>query len=691
LLRRKDGSFRVVDYRAVAHIQPGVHVSVIRDITERRRMQEAISQSEERLQLAQNAAKIGTFEWNIQTGEAIRSKQLEAIHGFPDGGYVGGVDAWKKRVHPDDWAQTEREFNGALTTGNFSCEFRIVWPDQSIHWVHARAKVFFDGNGQPLKMIGINIDITDLKLNQEALQDRETHLHIALRTARLGSWEWDIERNEVDCSEECKAGFGYAAEETFSYEIALNAIHPEDRDRVESLLREAIAKGTIFEAEYRVVWRDGSIHWLRSSGQAIYSPDGKALRFVGVILDITERKRYDEERDLLLAREQSARRDAESANEAKDQFLAIVSHELRSPLNTIIGWTRMINAKKVDAEMAAKAINVIERSAIQQARMIEDLLDFSRIVAGNLRLDVDKLDLKEVIQHVVDSTAMAAAAKSITIKTELPTADLLVDGDSMRLQQIVQNLVSNAIKFTPNGGKVSIAAETDGTTATLRVTDSGCGISNDFLPYVFDRFRQAELDPTKRHSGLGLGLAIAKNLVEIHGGRVSAFSAGTDRGSTFTVELPVANAVGQVFHQEIGNAIHEDISPDALKGLRILLVDDEAAIRKMLKAFLERQGAEVRPSATATEAIQAMEQWTPDVLLSDIGMPDEDGLALISRVRVMESSPLRDVLAIALTGHTRDDDRDKALSAGYQMYVPKSVKPAELVATIATLAKSRTA
>jgi PAS domain S-box-containing protein len=519
------------------------------------------------------------------------------------------------------------------------------------------------------------------------LLDRETRLKIALRTARLGSWEWDLSSNAIEASDECKAVFDLAPGDAFSYEIAIGMVHPEDRDLVSDLLGDAINGDKSFEAEYRLLWRDGSIHWVRTSGQVIYNRFGKPLRMVGVTMDITERRLQDEERDLLLAREQQARLDAESANQAKDRFLAMVSHELRSPLNAILGWTHLIKSRKVSTQMAAKAIDVIERNATHQARMIEDLLDFSRIVAGNLRLRVERVRLKDIIQNVVDSLTLAAEETSVTVTCDVRPESLHVEGDSMRLQQVVYNLVSNSLKFTPEHGSIAITARSDGSFARIQVIDSGSGIPADFLPYVFERFRQADKTASRRHGGLGLGLAIVKNVVELHGGRVSVFSAGADLGSTFTIEIPLANGVGQSFQQDIADAAQGDLLTDTLSGLRILVVDDEAAVRKMLKAFLENHGAEVRPSATAGEAMEELEQWTPNVLLSDIAMPDEDGLSLISRIRVMESASARQVLAIALTAHMRDADRLKALAAGYHLFVPKSVKPDELVNTIATLVR----
>jgi PAS domain S-box-containing protein len=531
-----------------------------------------------------------------------------------------------------------------------------------------------------------------LQLGAEALRSSNLHLQVALTAARLGSWEWNTETNTVECSDQCRAILGLPHRSSLSFEAVFGVIHPEDQERVRNLLESSIREDTVFEAQFRVNRRDGGLRWVLSSGSVMRDQEQKVVRMVGVSLDITERKRYDAERDELLRSEQAARQDAEAANHAKDQFLAMVSHELRTPLSAILGWARLLQAKKLDPGMTTKALEVIERSVVTQSRMIEDLLDFSRIVAGKLRLSAEEVDVSEIIRSVVESLGPTADAGSVTIEASQLASGLKVNGDPLRLQQVMHNLVSNAMKFTPAGGRVSITADAEGGIASIRVCDTGAGISKTFLPYVFESFRQAERGGTRRHGGLGLGLAIVKHLVEMHRGTVSADSPGPGLGATFTVDLPLAKAADTVEQQLVHTmrkGFAEGSRSDELKGLRILVVDDQAAVRKMLKAYLERQGAEVRPSATADEAIEELMEWRPDVLLSDIAMPDEDGLALISRVRLLDSVEARDVLAIALTVHTRVEDRLRALSAGFQFFVSKHVEPAELVSTIATLVKNK--
>ncbi|HZS03522.1 MAG TPA: ATP-binding protein, partial [Blastocatellia bacterium] len=392
----------------------------------------------------------------------------------------------------------------------------------------------------------------------------------------------------------------------------------------------------------------------------------------------------------LLAREQAARSQAEEASRLKDDFLATVSHELRTPLNSILGWARMLRSGKLDAQAAARAIETIERNARSQAGIIEDILDVSRIITGRLRLDFQTVDLQPVIEAAVDSVRPAAESRGVLIEQRLDAAVSHVSGDPQRIQQVIWNLLSNAIKFTPRGGRVRIALERINSHIEITVSDTGVGIRSEFLPYVFDRFRQADSSSTRMHGGLGLGLAIVRHLVELHGGAVSAESGGEGQGATFRVRLPLVAVRGET--EGPGRRPPAALSKGGLglssdlKGVRVLVVDDEADARDLLSVVLAQSGAEVKAAASAAEALTAIEQWRPHVLVSDIGMPVEDGHALIRRLRAL--GPERGGLtpAVALTAYARSEDRLRALSAGYQMHVAKPVDPEELAAVIASLA-----
>lgn len=408
--------------------------------------------------------------------------------------------------------------------------------------------------------------------------------------------------------------------------------------------------------------------------------------------EIRQRQRVEEERAQLLVQEQKARAEAENLNRLKDEFLSTVSHELRTPLNAILGWSQILRVNRVDEAMMNRALETIERNARSQAQLIDDLLDISRIITGKIRLNVQTIELLTVIEAAMDTVRPAADAKNIRLQSVLDPAAGPVLGDSERLQQIVWNLLSNAIKFTPKRGRVQVCLQRINSHVEIIVADTGQGISAEFLPYVFERFRQADSSITRSFGGLGLGLAIVRQLVELHGGTVHAESPGEGQGATFTVKLPLM-AVGPTViepervHPAVGGSIPFDCSP-RLDGLKILIVDDDADIRDLLTYTLEVCGAEVIAAASADEAISALtESSTPmNILISDIGMPDEDGYALLRRVRALEPEHGGGIPAIALTAYARTQDRRAALLAGFQSHVAKPVEPAELIAVIANLA-----
>lgn len=422
-----------------------------------------------------------------------------------------------------------------------------------------------------------------------------------------------------------------------------------------------------------------------------------------VVTDLTEQKRniellasrkidkaLNEQRESLLAREQALRIDAEKANRSKEEFLATVSHELRTPLNAVLGWATMLRRGKVDELTFARAIESIERNAKSQAQLIEDLLDISRITSGKLRLDVKPVKLVSIITGAMDSIQPAADAKGVQLEMVLdPVADH-IDGDASRLQQVIWNCLANAVKFTPSGGLVRVHLERNGSLALVTISDTGAGISQEFLPHVFGRFQQADGALTRTHTGLGLGLAIARHLVEIHGGTIEAASEGLGKGATFTVALPLAvarpNRSGSPEGQSVASqerSLPDESALPNLHGLRILTIDDEADTRDLIRTVLESCGAEVVTAGSAREGLDSLAGWNPHVLICDIGMPGEDGYSVIRKVRATERSA--NLPAIALTAYVRVQDRMRALEAGYQMFLPKPVEATELRSTVASV------
>jgi signal transduction histidine kinase/ActR/RegA family two-component response regulator len=404
--------------------------------------------------------------------------------------------------------------------------------------------------------------------------------------------------------------------------------------------------------------------------------------------NLEQMKRSAEERDQLYRAAEEARAEAEAANRMKDEFLATLSHELRTPLNAIVGWARILRSGKVGEADMEEGLSAIERNSQVQARIIEDLLDLSRIISGNLRLEVQRLNLIDIIEAALVAVMPAATGKGIRIHKLFDSLAGPVMGDAARLQQVVWNLLSNAVKFTPKDGKVQVLLERVNSHVEVSVVDTGMGIRPEFLPHVFDRFRQADATTTRRYGGLGLGLAIVKQLVEMHGGTVRAKSPGEGQGATFTVTLPIA-----VVHPDLPErekprpreAEAEDYCQDgALKGLKVLVVDDEPDARQLIRRVLVECEAEVALASSAAEALELVESFAPNVIVSDIGMPGEDGYDLIRQVRA--NRPARELPAAALTAFARVEDRKRALRAGFQTHVAKPVDPEELTAVIASLA-----
>ena len=410
--------------------------------------------------------------------------------------------------------------------------------------------------------------------------------------------------------------------------------------------------------------------------------------------EIEERQRIEEELRASLTREQIARAEAVTANRMKDEFLATVSHELRTPLNAIIGWSHMLRGGKLDESTVARAIETIDRNAKSQAQLVEDILDVSRVITGKLRLNIAPVDVASVINAAIDSVQLAAESKSIEIEVTLDPSARHILGDASRLQQIVWNLLSNAIKFTPSGGHVAVRLKRVGSDAKIQVTDSGAGIDNNFLPHIFDRFRQADGTTTRRYGGLGLGLSIVRHLVELHGGTVEADSKGEHKGATFTVTLPLPPTSQNVRRRsmETGGLRSKPLtiktSVASLADVRVLLVDDDQDTLQVLSVMLADSGAKVETADSAQAAIEVLQWFRPDVLVSDLAMPKEDGYSLIKRIRSLESEWEEPLPAVALTSHVRVEDRTRALSEGFNMFVPKPVEPDELISAIANLSEA---
>lgn len=477
-----------------------------------------------------------------------------------------------------------------------------------------------------------------------------------------------------------------------------NYIHPDDLERAQASVRADLAAGGL-DQEYRIIAPDGRQCWVRDRGFPVKDKSGKVRHMVGFTVDTTERKEAEEFKAVLFAREHAARAQAETANRTKDEFLAIVSHELRSPLNAMLGWARVLRSENVDQETHNHAIRVIEQSAEMQSRLIEDLLDSARIASGKLRIESRPVNLIPAIQSAIDTVQPAAESRGVEIHADLELAQLdpnagIITGDAGRLQQIIWNLLTNAVKFTPRGGRVEITLKRQDPWATVTITDTGRGINAEDLPFIFDLFRQADSSDTRPVGGLGLGLSLVKDLVELHGGQITAESEGAGKGATFTIKLPLRAVSGKLAEstRELNTPVDENTGtlnfPSVLDGLRILTVDDEADARDLVTLLLSKYGAAVTAASSSAEAMDFLTNAENgdsfDLIVSDIGMPDENGYTLMRRVRQLPA-PKGKIPAVALTAFGRAEDRIRALQAGFQMHVPKPVEPAELMVVIARL------
>jgi len=851
----------------------------------REQAEEALKNSQERLLLAQKVGKIGSFEWNLQTKQLTWTQELEALYGLAPGSFGGKYKDWLKALHPDDRAQAKQEVRCILTQGiDFSMEYRILWPDGSLHWIASRSQVFNDDAGKPWRMIGVHKDITERKQAEEALRESEERFRVMFDQAAVGIALVGLDGYFIQVNPAMSEITGYSTDELLQMRIQ-DISHPEEQQVDFDQFQRVVAREINgYSVEKRYFHKDGSIIWVNVTVSAVWDSNGQPKYGVGIIEDISERQAALRERkraeasqqflvkastmlaasldyettlnnvahlavpsladwclvdvfhadasirqiaiacadpskqatleelrrryppdpkkpnsawqrllkgesilypeltdsqmvasaqndqhlqllrslgkrsvmvvpiqsrqqvlgvisfaasesgrcynpgDLALAEDiarraataidnarlyrdsEAARNAAQEANRMKDEFLAILSHELRSPLNAILGWTQMLRTRKLSEEATARALETIERNARVQTQLIEDLLDVSSIIRGKLSLNIRPLNLASVIDAAINTVRPAADAKGIQLEF-IPSAKAgLISGDANRLQQVIWNLLSNSIKFTPQGGRVEVRVDSDSLYTQIQVTDTGKGINPEFLPHVFDRFRQADSTTTRSYGGLGLGLAIVRHLVELHGGTVQAESPGEEQGATFTVKLPLLEksrdvsqsrnkfpphlltntpAASKLLPADAPNLVSTPLSLSAsepLVGLRVLVVDDEADTRDYLITVLKESGAQVTGVASVRQAISEIGQLLPDILMTDIGMPGEDGYALIRQVRALAPEQGGLIPAVAVTAYASEEDAKRAIAAGFQVHLPKPVESSQLVAVLARLA-----
>jgi PAS domain S-box-containing protein len=656
--------------------------------SEREKLLEELSAQHQKLTEVLRQMPAGVMIAEAPSGKLIMgNEQMAQIlrHEFLPSANVEEYTAYKA-FHPDgrpyepqEWPLARSIAAGEVVTNE---EIEILRGDGTRGAVISNAAPIRDGGGRIVAGVVSFFDITERKHVERRLREQAEMLdqtHDAI-------FAWDLDGAISYWNRAAEEIYGYAREEAVG-RVSHELLETEAAGGIDAILDSLKLSGR-WKGELRHRTKDGR-EIVVESRMALARRNGQRL-VLEVNRDITERKRAEQERERLLESENAARREAEHANRAKDEFLALLSHELRTPLTPMLGWIRMLRRRRVRPEDYDSALEKIERSVESEIKLVSDLLDVSRIIIGKMTLNLQPLDFSGIVKAAVEMARSSAEVKGIDLAFEPGKDEALVAGDPDRLQQVVLNLFSNAIKFTPPGGRVEARLERADAHLELIVKDTGQGIGPEFLPHVFERFRQADSSVARAHGGLGLGLSITRRLVELHNGSVHAESEGEGRGSTFTVKLPLA-----VNHPKPSSASARQISSGdgrvrgfgsvSLEGARILMVDDDAETRDMMKAMLEQVGADVVTAASASEALSKLQPGQYDAMLADIGMAEVDGYELIARVRALGPEKGGDLPAIAITAYAGKEDRLRAITSGFQYHLPKPVEPGELVGAIATL------
>lgn len=531
-------------------------------------------------------------------------------------------------------------------------------------------------------------DVSDReRIIKECSNEREQML-AAAENAGVGLWFWNLSEETMFATPKCGEFFEIAPRESFNLQSFINTVHPDDSSEVEKAFRAARTAGKKLDIEYRVIYSDGKIRRLSVCGNVHFDTEGSPQTLAGTVRCLSDNEIADQELSIVYAREKKARDEAEEANRSKDFFLAVVSHELRSPLNAILGWSKILLTKEVDRETTKNALETIEKSARSQAKLIEDLLDSARVASGKLRLEFRSINLYEIIETVCNLQKSIADSKKVNLEFTSDANNILVFGDATRLQQVFNNLLSNALKFTHEGDAIKVYARKDDESVEIFVSDSGQGISAEMLPKIFNQFRQADEATTRDSSGLGLGLSIVKILVEKHQGKVRVESEGVNRGSTFIVTLPLCGTEHDTAAKNDEVAPNED---KLLDNIKILVIEDDPDSREVLQLLLEQSGARVQSAESAAEAMNILHQWQtdlPNVIVSDLAMPDEDGYSLLARIRLLPDEQGGKIPALALSAFATNENKQKAYDAGFQKYHTKPFEPDGIVQDILQLLKN---
>jgi PAS domain S-box-containing protein len=705
-------------------------------LAERQQIDEALRESEERYrELFENANDI-VFTLDLEGNLTSMNKAGEQVSGYGSEEFLGQSITTILTPESVDvmWGMRNRKLAGEEARTNY--EIEIIAKDNRRVTLEVSSRLIYGING-PTGIQGTARDVTERKRVEHALREADQRALVeyerlleriaglaqALGTARELLVVYRALRDFAVASVPCVGIFISLYDAQREWRTAAYAWGDEEEADVTELPPMPVSTDGPNSRAVKtgqIIITDDYMNATRGHPSVLIGPDNGLRpqssmavpmavrrRVVGTLeVQSYERGAYREhhatamrmaanlaaiaiENVRLLEHESRARAIAEESNRMKDEFLATVSHELRTPLTSILGWSQMLRGGQLDEGTRVLALETIERNAKAQAQIIDDILDVSRIITGKLNIDARPVELVNVIEGAVNAARPAADAKNIQIETVFDTPKGFVRGDTSRLQQVVWNLLNNAVKFTPFDGRVQIRLQHSATDVLISLKDTGQGIRQDFLPHVFERFRQADSTTTRQHGGLGLGLAIVRHLVELHGGTVHAESEGEGLGASFTVRLPLTGTLAEAHAGGTGPIAVMDAGPingpHALAGLHVLLVDDEKDTLAMLRVILEQKQVKVTEASNASEALKALEGFRPDVLVSDIGMPEQDGYELMRRIRAMERGSGGAIPAVALTAYARDDDRQRSKAAGYQVHLSKPVEPSELFRVLVQL------
>jgi PAS domain S-box-containing protein len=644
---------------------------ILHDITDRKLAEQALREREEDLIRAQAFGHIGSWRLDIRANRLDWSAENHRIFGIPEGAAVT-YETFLFCVHPEDRAGVDQAWQACLAGAPYDLEHRLLINGQ-VKWVREKAELEFDVAGNLTGGFGITHDITDIKLAEQALRESENRFQLATEIGRSGTWDWNLRSGEIFWSRGHYEILGYQVGEVAPcYQAWADRVHPQDLARIEAEIQRSMRERVDYVVEFRVVWPDASIHWMSSRGRYEFEPDGACRRMVGVMADITSLKQAE-----LALRE---------ADQRKDEFLAMLAHELRNPLAPIRNAAHILGRLDLAEPRLRWAQDIIERQVSHLAHLVDELLDVSRIVQGKIVLKRTRIELDDLIRQACESVQPTMAAKKHRLEVHMPEARVVLDGDLVRLVQILQNLLNNAAKYTPDGGRIELLGQLHGSEIEIVVRDNGMGISAELLPVVFDLFRQGNRTLDRSQGGLGIGLTLVRQLVRLHGGQVFAASNGPGQGASFTLRLRLADSANSAANNASHPAATVPCIASSRHALRVMVVDDDPVVAESMVVFLELDGYQVRSAAAAESALELLSEFRPQVALIDIGLPGQDGFALAERIRERADSAGIRLVAVSGYGHAAALQRGR--EAGFDRHLVKPVAPETLSTLLAEIEQS---